>query len=200
MIGRIAPRRQRCTRGLDRSAVDDTGRMDVRRSAGGRVDAHRLNAHRAESRVSAYVYGDVLVLAATVGVSAGAIRSGAAVLVVVGTMISTYIAHVLADVVGAVFGGDPLRAALLAELRDSVPVLSAGSPSVVLLGAAAFGWPPAVWAQSIAAAFLIARIAAIGLVYRRFHATISLPRALAFGVLAAVAATAAAAVKLAVAH
>ena len=156
--------------------------------------------HRAESRISAYVYGDVLVLAATVGVSVGAIRSGEAVVVVVGTMISTYIAHVLADVVGAVFGGDPLRAALLAELRDSVPVLSAGTPSVVVLGAAAMGWPPAVLAQSAAAAFLIVRIAAIGLVYRRFSQTVSVRRALGFGVLAAAAAAVAAVVKLVLTH
>jgi hypothetical protein len=169
--------------------------VDTRWRAGRQIDAHR-----AESRVSAYVYGDVLVLAATVGVSASAIRSGQAVLVVLGTMISTYVAHVLADVVGAVFGGDPLRAAIVAELRDSLPVVSAGAPAVVLLGAAALGWPPSGVAQSTAAAFLILRVAAIGLIYRRFHATISVRRAVSFGVLAAVVATLVAVLKLTVVH
>ncbi len=150
--------------------------------------------------MSAYVYGDVLVLAACVGVTAPAIRSGQAVLVVLGTMISTYVAHVLADVVGAVFAGDPLRAAIVAELRDSVPVFSAGTPAVALLGAAALGWPPPGVAQSAASAFLILRVAAIGLIYRRFHATISVRRAVGFGIVAAVLATAVAVLKLVLVH
>jgi hypothetical protein len=163
-------------------------------------DGRPIDPHRAESRISAYVYGDVLVLAACVGVAAPAIRSGQAVLIVLGTMISTYVAHVLADVVGAVFGGDPLRAAIVAELRDSVPVVSAGLPAVVLLGAAAIGWPSPGVAQSVSAAVLILRIAAIGLIYRRFHTTISRGRAIAFGVLAAVVATAVAVIKLTLTH
>jgi hypothetical protein len=159
-----------------------------------------LDPHRAESRVSAYVYGDVLVLAATVGVSAAAIRSGEAVLIVLGTMISTYVAHVLADVVGAVFGGDPLRAAVTAELRDSVPVVSAGLPAIVVLGAAGLGWPSPGAAQSIAAAFLILRIGAVGLIYRRFHTTISVRRAVGFGLVAAVVAFMVAVLKLTLTH
>lgn len=159
-----------------------------------------LDSHRADSRVSEYVYGDVLVLAATAGVYRAAIASGQAVLVVLGTVASTYVAHVVADVVGAVFGGRALWPTVRAELRDSVPVLSAGAPSCALVAAAALGWPAPGWAQALAIAVLIGRLATIGLVYRRLHPTVTLHHAVSFGVLAAAAATAAAALKLLLAH
>jgi hypothetical protein len=159
-----------------------------------------LAPHRAESRLSAYVYGSVLVLAATAGVSDGAIRSGEAVLIVLGATFSTYVAHVLADVVGAVFAGAGALSALVAELRDSVPVISAGAPSVALFGAAAGGWPSPTWSQVIACAVLVGRLGTIGLVYRRLRAPISLRRAVSFGLLTALVATLAAVVKLTLAH
>ncbi|WP_375475980.1 hypothetical protein [uncultured Jatrophihabitans sp.] len=155
---------------------------------------------RAESRMSAYVYGDVLVLAATAGVSDGAVRSGEALLVVLGAVLSTYVAHVLADVVGAVFAGRASAAALLAEARDSVPVLSAGLPSFALLGTAARGWPTPVWAEALACGILILRIAAIGLVYRRLRRGTTVQSALWFGVLIALVAAIAVALKFFLTH
>lgn len=172
-------------------------RHPVRALVGRREDLVQL---RAESRMSAYVYGDVLVLAATAGVSVGAIRSGEAVLIVLGTVLSTYVAHVLADVVGAVFAGRASTAMLRAEARDSVPVLSAGLPSFVLLGAAALGWPAPMWAQDLACAIVILRLAAIGLVYRRLRPGTAVHHALWFGVLVALVATVAAALKLVLIH
>ena len=159
-----------------------------------------LAPYRAESRLSAYVYGSVLVLAATAGVSDGAIGSGEAVLIVLGATISTYVAHVLADVVGAVFSGEGALSALVAELRDSVPVISAGAPSVLLFGAAASGWPTPMWSQVTACVVLIGRLGTIGLVYRRLREPISWQRAVGIGLLTALIATLAAVVKLALAH
>ena len=155
-----------------------------------------LTQLRADSRMSAYVYGDVLVLAATAGVSASAIRSGEALLVVLGTVLSTYVAHVLADVVGAVFAGHASTATLLAEARDSIPVISAGVPSFLLLGAAALGWPAPIWAQALACTVLILRLAAIGLVYRRLRRETPVRHAVWFGVTIALIATAAVMLKL----
>jgi hypothetical protein len=66
---------------------------------------------RAESRVSAYVYGNVLVLAAVVGASPASVLSGTAVALVIGTVLSTYVAHVLAHSVGSLFGGADGRTA-----------------------------------------------------------------------------------------
>lgn len=165
------------------------------------LDGHReLPGQRADSRISAYVYGDVLVLAATAGVPLSAIRSGQALLVVVGTVLSTYLAHVLSDVVGAVFDGHVSTAMLRAEARDSFPVVSAGLPSFVLLGASALGWPPPLWAQALACAVLILRLAAVGLVYRSFRPDTTVRRAVWFGLTVALVATVAAALKLTLTH
>ena len=150
--------------------------------------------------MSAFVYGEILVLAATAGVSGHAIRSGRALLVVLGTVLTTYIAHALADIVGAALTSPSLSGMVRHELRDSVPVASAGVPSLVLLGAAALGWPPAVWAQSLACAVLIVRLGLTGVVYRRLHSGMSVQRGVRFGVAVALAAAVVVALKLALTH
>lgn len=159
-----------------------------------------LASARADNRMSAYVYGDVLVLAATAGVYGSAIRSGEALLVVVGTVASTYVAHVLADVVGAVFGGHEVRPAVRDELRDSVPIVSAGVPPLVLFGAAALGWPSPTWAQAVSCALLVVRLASIGVVYHHLKQPIGWARAAWFGLLVAGVAALAVALKLALLH
>jgi hypothetical protein len=159
-----------------------------------------LTSGRADNRMSAYVYGDVLVLAATAGVYDAAIRSGEALLVVLGTVASTYVAHVLADVVGAVFGGHEVRAALWDELRDSVPIISAGVPPLVLFGAAAWGWPPPMWAQAVSSALLVLRLGSIGVVYHHLKEPIGWARAIWFGVVVALVAAVAVALKLVLLH
>ena len=159
-----------------------------------------LTPRRADNRMSAYVYGDILVLAATAGVYDSAIRSGEALWVVLGTVVSTYIAHVVADVVGAVFGGHHVKLAVRDELRDSVPIVSAGLPPLILFGAAALGWLTPEWAQAIAAALLVIRLGAIGVVYHHLTAPIGWARAAWFGLLVAGVATLAVAVKLVLTH
>lgn len=159
-----------------------------------------LTSLRADNRVSAYVYGDVLVLAATAGVDDDAIRSGVALLVVVGTVASTYVAHVLADVVGAVFGGHEVRTALLDELRDSLPIISAGVPPLLLFGVAALGWPPPGWAQSVSSALLVLRLGSVGAVYHHLKQPIGWTRAAQFGIVVAGVAAVAVALKLVLMH
>lgn len=160
----------------------------------------RIEPARAESRMSAYVYGEILVLAATAGVTWDEIRSGNALLVLLGTVLSTYIAHALADIVGAALSGHSLAGMVRHELRDSLPVASAGAPSLILLGASALGWPAAVWAQSLACAVLIVRLGLTGLVYRRLHSGISVQRGVRFGLAVALVAAVVVALKLALIH
>lgn len=160
----------------------------------------QLPTTRAESRMSAFVYGDVLVLAATAGVSYSDISSGKALLIILGTVMSTYLAHVLADVVGAVFAGHGSAALLREEMRDSVPVVTAGGPALVLLAAASINVLPVLWAQGAACTILIARLAGIGLVYRRLHDQVTTGTALRFGVVVAVVAATAVILKLVLAH
>jgi hypothetical protein len=126
------------------------------------------------------------------------IRSGEALLVVLGTS-SRPTSHVVADVVGAVFGHQ-VGTAVRDELRDSVPIFSAGLPPLVLFGAAALGWTTPQCAQTIAAALLVLRLGSIRVVYRHLKAPIGWARAARFGLLVASVATLAVAVKLVLTH
>ena len=168
----------------------------------GTLTRHRddVAVARAESRVSAYVYGNVLVLAAVVGASPAAVLSGSAVVLVVGTVLSTFLAHVLADTIGALFGGEDGRTAVSAELRDAVPIISSGVTPAVLLGVAALGWLPGLWGQALSCAVLLARMASTGVIYRRLRADVPLRRAWTVGALTAAVAAVVVVLKLALTH
>lgn len=127
---------------------------------------------RVRSRATAYVYGNILALAAVVGCSAESILSGRAVITVLATTAITYLAHVVAHRVGQGIGHSPEDAHthLRAELRDAVPIATSGLlPSAVLL-LAALGWVDLLGsdtAQLIAAAVVVARLGATSLVASR---------------------------------
>ena len=95
-----------------------------------------LTPESAASRISAYVYGNILVLAALVPITNSPEYIGIAI--VAGTALSTFIAHVFADSVAqSVRSGEQLsRDERLAELRNAVPILSSAVlPCVILLTA-----------------------------------------------------------------
>ena len=127
---------------------------------------------RVRSRVTAYVYGNVLVLAAVVGCAPESVRSGRAVVVVLATMVTTYLAHVVAHRVGEGVGRRHDEAALhlRAELRDAVPIVTSGAlPALVLAATAVAGLEGAAAAAAQLAAALVpvARLAATGSVTSR---------------------------------
>ena len=171
--------------------------VTVRSALATRADLPR---RRAENRMSAVVYGDVLVLAATAGVSRAMGASGEAALIVLGTVASTYLAHVLADIVGAVFTGHDLGSAVAAELRDAVPILSAGAPALALFVLAWLGWPAPIWAQALACGALVVRLAAVGAAYHRLCGPVGRGHALWPSIAVAAAAAASIGVKLALVH
>ncbi len=89
--------------------------------------------------MSAYVYGTLLALAAVVVVDPHAIEDGSAVLIVLGTTATTFLAHVFAEIVAYRAIGDVsdrtdhVRARAAAdELRDAVPIASSGALPAVL--------------------------------------------------------------------
>jgi hypothetical protein len=127
---------------------------------------------RVRSRVTAYVYGNVLVLAAVVGCAPESVRSGRAVVVVLATMVTTYLAHVVAHRVGEGVGRrrDEAQLHLRAELRDATPIITSGAVPALVLGAAAVaglegGW--AASAQLVAVLVPVVRLAATGSVTSR---------------------------------
>lgn len=99
-----------------------------------------LSPESAASRISAYVYGNILVLAALVPITTSPEYIGIAI--VIGTALSTFIAHVFAESVAqSVRSGAQLtRSERIEELRDSVPILSSAVLPCLVLATAWVGW------------------------------------------------------------
>ena len=103
------------------------------------------------------------------------------------------------------FAGHPVlgTAFVLGEDRglDTVRLRTgAGVVPIALFAVGAAGWLPPVWAQALACAVLVLRIAAIGLVYRHLRGPISWSRALTSGAVIAVVATASVLIKVTLVH
>ncbi|GAA2066115.1 hypothetical protein GCM10009722_30270 [Williamsia deligens] len=167
-----------------------------------------LEPARARARMSAYVYGTLLALAAVVVVDPPAIEDGTAVLVVVGTTATTFLAHVFAEIVAHRVMVDtdddrphPVQArAALEELRDALPIASSGAfPAAIL----ALGWLEVLsptWAYILAGAGPIARIAVAEVAIQRLQNRPMTVQLLVGALITAAVATAIVAIKVAVAH
>ncbi|WP_380171611.1 hypothetical protein ACFEMC_21230 [Kineococcus sp. DHX-1] len=123
---------------------------------------------RAAARVSAYLYGDVLVLAALIALVPADLTRAKGITYVLGTAVSTFVAHVLADAIGlSIRSGRVSRSVLLHEVRDAVPVASAAvGPALLLLPALTGTWRPSL-ALHLAVAVTVLRLAALGFVVGR---------------------------------
>jgi hypothetical protein len=124
---------------------------------------------RGRARVSAYVYGNILVLAAVLTATPHTIDDGHAAVVVIATTVTTYLAHVVAHAVGGTIGvpaGTP--SITRDELRDALPIVSSGSlPAMILLVGALTELDP-VLAELVAAGVVIVRLVGIGAVVDRY--------------------------------
>lgn len=125
-----------------------------------------LPVERARSRISAYVYGDVLVLGALLTVEVEAGRPGIGALTVALTTIVTYVAHVVSDAIGDRLGRDAGEHAahLPSELRDALPIASAGVLPTLLVLLGAVGLLPLIAAVAIGVAVVALRLASVGVV------------------------------------
>ena len=107
--------------------------------------AHRkfaeLDAHDVAHRISAYTYGNFLVLAALLTLyDANAIFDGTAILYITGTGLTTYIAHVISEMqeYRVLHGGTPPREFVKHALGNASPILGTTVYPVLLLILAAF--------------------------------------------------------------
>ncbi|MFD1826991.1 hypothetical protein [Mumia zhuanghuii] len=123
-----------------------------------------LDRERAAARVSAYLYGNILVLAALVSLHPEDLDGPTGAVVVLGTAVSTFIAHALAETVALDVRstGSVSRTMLLHELRDARPIASTASLPVLLMLAAYAGWIAESWALGLAIAVIVVRLAALG--------------------------------------
>ncbi|MCC3312562.1 hypothetical protein [Nocardia africana] len=126
-----------------------------------------LDRSNAASRISAYVYGNILILAALIPVTTTEEHVG--ILVVIGTALSTFVAHAFAEGVGqAVRENRALTPRQRWEdLRDSVPILSSAVLPSIILACAAVDWLAPRTAQIVAEVAMLVRIGGIVFVIER---------------------------------
>jgi hypothetical protein len=133
------------------------------RSLGGPPE-RPLAPEDAARRVAAFVYGNILVLAALVALDPDDLYGPKAVAYVVGTGLSTFVAHVIAESIGfQIRTKQPILGEVVRrELRDSVPILSATIIPALLTGAALLGWLAPGTALPLAIGVTVIRLAALG--------------------------------------
>ncbi|MBS3178445.1 MULTISPECIES: hypothetical protein [unclassified Pseudoclavibacter] len=131
---------------------------------------------RAASRLTAYVYGNIIILATLLGLVHAGENPGEGAIVVLATGGTTLLAHLIADAVGhstrAEVGDRRERTAhieFLHELRDAVPIASAASIPAAILGVAALGVIDGETAQLVAEIVIIVRLAAMGFTVQRIR-------------------------------
>jgi hypothetical protein len=154
-----------------------------------------LDLADAAQRTTAYVYGNLLVLAALVALSGDEVESGRAFWIVLGTAVSTFVAHVFAEAMGASVRNaaepepaDPTVRDAWELARESYPILTSGFLPAVII---ALGWLeilPADPALYIADAVILFRIASTGIIVARLRNEPSSLRIILLGIGVAVVA------------
>lgn len=101
-----------------------------------------LSRAEAASRITAFVYGNILVIAALVALHPDDLNGPKGVSYVVGTAVSTFLAHFIAESVGYRVRTDsqPHRSEVVHELRDAMPIISSATLPAVLMVTALLGW------------------------------------------------------------
>ena len=137
--------------------------------------------------MSAYLYGDVLVLAALVALRPADLTGTTGLAYVLGTALSTYAAHVLAEAVGLSIRGAPgvSSAELRHELRDALPIASAASGPALLMVATLLDWWTPGTALTLAVAVTAARLAVLGWVIGYLRGEPPSPRTFLAGIVLA---------------
>lgn len=159
-----------------------------------------LDRANAASRISAYVYGNILILAALIPVTTTEEHVG--ILIVLGAAVSTFIAHTFAEAVGHSVRDNrtPDLRDRLTTLRDAVPILTSALLPCAVLASAAFGWLTPRTAQIAAEAVMLVRIGGIVLVIERLEGTRPGRSTLIGALLLTAAATSVVLVKIALTH
>ncbi len=122
-----------------------------------------MGSHEASRRLSAYVYGNILVLAALVPFQ-DEVDTGHAMVVVIGTALSTFVAHAFSEYLG---GDGSVHPGVL--LRESIPILTTGLVPTLLLLVSWYGWLDGWVAVLLAELVILGRIASTGMVAARLR-------------------------------
>jgi hypothetical protein len=149
----------------------------------------------AANRVSAYVYGNVLVMATLISLRPEELRGPTGVLTVLGVGLSTVVAHLVGHGVGRriLHGRSIRRVEVRREIRDTRPIGMAATVPAVFLVPAWAGWMDPRLSLALALGVSGLRLALLGSAVEWFSGERSSSRLFLAGAgLAAVAALAAA--------
>jgi hypothetical protein len=116
-------------------------------------------------RVSAFIYGNILVLSALVVLSPDALQTTRGFAYVLGVAFSTFVAHVVSDLFAHLLrhpDGEGLAAKLPGDFRDAVPIASSAMPATLVLVAASLGWLAADLAWAIAIGVTLVPLSLLG--------------------------------------
>ncbi|GGK90784.1 hypothetical protein [Nocardia jinanensis] len=159
-----------------------------------------LDPYNAASRISAYIYGNILVLTALIPVVTSNEHVG--ILVVLGTAASTFVAHSFAETVGgsvrqrrSATMNDRVR-----ELRNSVPILSSAVLPCAILATGRLDWIEPRSAQILAELVVLIRIGGIVFVIGRLRGEHPGRASIITAVLLTLVATTVVVVKIALSH
>ncbi|NQX29518.1 hypothetical protein HQQ81_19405 [Microbacteriaceae bacterium VKM Ac-2854] len=133
--------------------------------------ARALSREDASSRITAYVYGNIVALATIAPFTRADAESGMTFWYVLAASFSTFLAHAFAESIGRRARSDERLTPeiIRAELRDSLPVLTSGVVPAVVLGLAWLTDIPGFAAQIAALAYLVIRLALIGPIVSRIR-------------------------------
>ena len=157
-----------------------------------RLPRSEVSVDDAASRASAFVYGNVLVLAALIALGPENLSGPHGVLYIVGTAVSTFVAHLLGESVAGRIrhpGAPPAREEVRVHVRNARPIASSATAPALFLAAAWAGWLDSPTAWVLAQAATLGRLALLGAAVARWRGERSPLRVVVAGiVLAAVVA------------
>ncbi|MGU3410513.1 hypothetical protein ACLBWP_10425 [Microbacterium sp. M1A1_1b] len=149
-----------------------------------------ISREDASSRITAYVYGNIVALATVASLTSVDAERGASFRYVLATSVTTFLAHTFAESMGRRARSDePLTWSVIrAELRDSLPVLTSGVVPAVVFGLAWVTGLPGLVPQVAVLVYLIVRLGLIGPIVARIRGEKSSTRTVVAGIgLAAIA-------------
>lgn len=161
-----------------------------------------LTTERLRLRLAAYVYGNILTLAAIAVATGSSIDSGDATLIVGVTTLTTYLAHVIAHNVGQQLGRErgAHRPYVRHELVDALPILFSGLVPVAILILGDTALLSSELAQLLAALWVVSRLALIGFLVERLSGRKPTWRTLSGGLVLALACAGIVVLKVLFAH
>jgi hypothetical protein len=177
------------------TASQEPGRHATRLSRADRRNV--LSREDAASRITAFVYGNILVMAALIILHPDDLLGPTGIAYVAGTAVSTFLAHLIAESVGLWVRTDthPAMSTLRHEARDALPIASSAALPAVPMLIALGGRLDTTLALRLAIGVTVVRLASLGWVVSRTRGERASLRTFLAGVLLAVVGTVAAVVK-----